>query len=77
MKVAVDTDRIAAEVVELQSENKQQYKRLADSLDKSKSYGQVQAALSMDKHLKHKGKKRKFEDEQGRVTYKWFAQRKR
>lgn len=55
-----------------------QYKRLADAMSKAESYGKVQAALTMDKHLKGKGKKRKIEDsETGRVHYQWFAQRKR
>ncbi len=76
-KVRLDTAQLKHDVTIAQSENKQQYKRLADALGKSDSYGKVQAALSMDKHLKGKGKKRKTEDEEGRVTYKWFAQRKR
>ena len=46
-------------------------------MGKSDSYGKVQAALTLDKHLKGKGKKRKVEDSEGRVHYKWFAQRKR
>jgi hypothetical protein len=34
--------------------------------------------LILDKNLKGKGKKRKQEDkETGKVSYKWFAERKR
>ena len=76
-RVRVDTKSIEKEVAILQSENKQQYKRLADALSKSETYAKVQAALTLDKQLKGKGKKRKVEDENGQVHYKWFAQRKR
>ena len=76
-KVRVNTEQIRAEVAKTQAQNKQQYKRLADAIDKSDTYGKVQAALTLDKHLKGKGKKRKIEDNEGRVHYQWFAQRKR
>ena len=46
----------------MQSQNKQQYKRLADSLNKASQYRKVEQALILDKHLKSKGKKRKIED---------------
>ena len=61
-----------------QSENKQQYKKLADALLKQKQYTKVSEALLMDKQLNQKGKKRKSEDEQtGKISYKWFSERKR
>ena len=66
-KVRLDTDAIQKEVALQQSENKQAYKRLADALGKANSYGKVQAALTLDKHLKGKGKKRKTEDEEAIV----------
>ena len=72
-----DTEAIRQEVMIQQADNKQQYKRLTDAMSKADTYGKVQTALSLDKHLKGKGKKRKFEDDEGRVHYKWFAQRKR
>ena len=72
-KVRVNTEQIRAEVAKTQAQNKQQYKRLADAIDKSDTYGKVQAALTLDKHLKGKGKKRKIEDGEGRVHYQWFA----
>lgn len=57
-----------------QSENKQQYKRLADAMGKSETYGKVQAALTLEKHMKGKGKKRKIEDQEtGRTHYQWFS----
>ena len=34
-------------------------------------------ALTLDKQLKQKGKKRKTEDSEGKVSYKWFSERKR
>jgi len=38
----------------------------------------VSEALTLDKHLKGKGKKRKIEDQEtGKVQYKWFSERKR
>jgi len=46
---------------------------LADAVGKAQSYGKVQAALTLEKQLKGKGKKRKIEDEEGRVYHKWFA----
>ena len=61
----------------MQSQNKQQYKRLADSLNKASQYRKVEQALILDKHLKSKGKKRKIEDEDGKVTFKWFSERKK
>ena len=59
------------------SENKKQYKKLADAIVKEEQYAKVEAALTLDKHVKGKGKKRKLEDETGRTFYKWFAERKR
>ena len=76
-KVRLNKEKLMKEVAKQQSLNKQQYKRLADALGKSETYGKVQSALTMDKNMKGKGKKRKIEDEEGRTYYKWFAQRKR
>ena len=50
------------EVLQIQSENKQQYKRLADAMTKADQLQRVQDALTLDKHIKAKGKKRKLED---------------
>ena len=68
---------IDQQVLQIQSENKQQYKKLADALQKTKQYTRVQEALTFDKHMKEKGKKRKIEDEEGRVSFRWFSERKR
>ena len=73
----VNTDKLKQDVKLAQAQNKQQYKRLADAMGKSDTYGKVQAALTLDKQLKGKGKKRKIEDNEGRVHYQWFSQRKR
>ena len=60
------------------SENKSQYKKLADAIIKEQQLTHVESALSLEKQLKGKGKKRKFEDlATGKVSYKWFAERKR
>ena len=59
------------------SENKNQYKKLADAIVKEEQYAKVEAALTLEKHVKGKGKKRKLEDETGRTFFKWFAERKR
>jgi U3 small nucleolar RNA-associated protein 11 len=60
------------------SENKSQYKKLADAIIKEQQLTHVESALSLEKQLKGKGKKRKFEDQAtGKVSYKWFAERKR
>ena len=77
INVRINTEKLKQEVSLAQAQNKQQYKRLADAMGKSDSYGKVQAALTLDKHLKGKGKKRKVEDSEGRVHYQWFSQRKR
>ncbi|CDW86680.1 probable u3 small nucleolar rna-associated protein 11-like [Stylonychia lemnae] len=61
-----------------QSQNKNQYKKLADALTKEQQLNRVQEALILDKHIKDKGKKRKIEDkETGRTSFKWFSERKR
>ena len=72
-KVRVNEEKVRKEVADIQAENKKQYKRLADAMGKSESYGKVQAALTLDKHMKGKGKKRKIEDAEGRTYYNWFA----
>ena len=59
------------------SENKSQYKRLADAIVKEEQYSKVEQALALEKQVKGKGKKRKLEDSTGRPFYKWFAERKR
>ena len=60
------------------SENKGQYKRLADAIIKEEQFAKVEQALTLEKHVKAKGKKRKLEDATtGKVSYKWFAERKR
>ena len=69
----INTDKVREEVAIAQAQNKMQYKRLADAMGKSSSYGKVQQALTLDKHMKGKGKKRKIEDSEGRVHYQWFA----
>ena len=53
---------IDQQVLQIQSENKQQYKKLADALQKTKQYTRVQEALTFDKHMKDKGKKRKIDE---------------
>lgn len=68
---------IERQVLAMQSENKQQYKRLADAINKSQQYSRVQEALTLDKHMKEKGKKRKIEEADGRTSFKWFSERKR
>ena len=68
---------IDSQVLQIQSENKQQYKKLADALQKTKQYTKVQEALTFDKHMKDKGKKRKIEDDEGKVSFRWFSERKR
>jgi hypothetical protein len=68
--------KLQQEVMKLQSENKQQYKRLADAVNKAEQYSKVLNALELDKQLKGKGKKRKVEVE-GRTMFKWFSERKR
>lgn len=60
-----------------QSENKQEYKRLNDAVVKQNQLQKVSEALTLDKLLKQKGKKRKTEDGEGKVHYKWFSERKR
>ena len=58
--------------------NKQQYKTLADAILKEQQLSRVSEALTLDKLMKQKGKKRKMEDEAtGRISYKWFSERKR
>ena len=60
------------------SDNKSQYKKLADAIIKEQQYSKVENTLILDKNLKGKGKKRKVEDkETGKTSYKWFAERKR
>jgi hypothetical protein len=60
------------------SENKGSYKKLADAIVKENQLTQVETALTLEKHLKSKGKKRKMENaDSGKVFYKWFAERKR
>ena len=44
------------------SANKREYKKLADAIVKSEQYSRVFEALTLDKNLKGKGKKRKIED---------------
>ena len=68
--------KLEQQVKQLQSENKQQYKRLADAIAKSEQYSKVQEALELDKQLKGKGKKRQLVVD-GRTSYKWFSERKR
>jgi transposase len=59
-----------------QSQNKQQYKKLAEALMKERQLSKISEALTLDKTLKGKGKKRKMEDQNtGKVSYKWFSQR--
>jgi len=61
-----------------QSDNKKQYKKLADALVKENQLNRVSEALTLDKLLKQKGKKRKIEDQDtGKVQYKWFSERKK
>lgn len=60
----------------MQSENKQQYKRLADAMGKHEQYSKVHEALELDKHMKGKGKKRAVAVN-GKTMYKWFSERKR
>ena len=63
---------------EAQAANKREYKKLADAAVKSEQYTRVLEALKLDKNLKGKGKKRKITDEEtGRVSYKWFSERKK
>jgi hypothetical protein len=51
---------------------------LADALVKSDQLSKVSEALILDKQMKQKGKKRKLEDkETGKVSYKYFSERKR
>ena len=51
---------------------------MADALVKSEQLSKVSEALILDKFMKQKGKKRKIEDnETGKVSYKWFSERKR
>ena len=66
------------EVKRAQSMNKGQYNKLADALVKEDQLNKVSEALTLDKMLKQKGKKRKIEDQNtGRVSYKWFSERKK
>ncbi len=44
---------------------------------KASQYRKVEAALLLDKQLKGKGKKRKIEGDDGKVSFKWFAERKK
>lgn len=61
-----------------QSDNKKQYKKLADAMVKENQLNRVSEALTLDKMLKQKGKKQKVENENtGKVSYKWFSERKR
>ena len=50
---------------------------LADAMLKQNQMNKVSEALTLDKLLKQKGKKRKHEDSEGKVYYKWFSERKR
>lgn len=60
------------------SENKGQYKKLADAIIKEQQFSRVSETLELEKQLKGKGKKRKIEDEAtGKVSYRWFSERKR
>ena len=71
-------DQFIAEIRHAQSENKKQYKKLADALVKEEQLRRVSEALTLDKLLKQKGKKRKVEDKQtGQVSYRWFNERKK
>ena len=68
--------KLQQEVLRMQSENKQQYKRLADAVSKAEQYSKVLNALELDKQLKGKGKKQKVEVA-GKTMFKWFSERKR
>jgi len=47
-------------------------------LEKEEKLEKVQFAMTLDKHIKSKGKKRKVEDqESGKVHFRWFNERKR
>ena len=71
-------ERYISEIRNAQSENKKQYKKLADALVKEEQLRRVSEALTLDKMLKQKGKKRKVEDKQtGAVSYRWFNERKK
>lgn len=60
------------------SDNKSQYKKLADSIVKEQQYAKVEQALILEKNMKAKGKKRKVEDQAtGKTFFKWFSERKR
>ena len=51
---------------------------MADAAVKSEQFTRVLEALKLDKNLKGKGKKRKMTDEDtGKVSYKWFSERKK
>ena len=55
-------DQYISEIKHAQSENKKQYKVLADALVKEEQLRRVSEALTLDQQLKKKGKKRKIED---------------
>ena len=74
---AKPNSKLEQEILRAQSQNKQQYKRLADSLQKASQFRKVEQALLLDKQLKGKGKKRKVEGEDGKVSFRWFAERKK
>ena len=69
--------KLERQILQSQSQNKQQYKKLADAMKKAEQFGKVDEALLLDKHMKGKGKKRKIEDDKGNVSFKWFSERKR
>lgn len=71
-------EQYISEIKHAQSENKKQYKKLADALVKEEQLRRVSEALTLDKMLKQKGKKRKIENkETGQVSYRWFSERKK
>ena len=72
-----EKDRYLDELKVSQSQNKGQYKKLADAMEKEEQLSRVQEALVLDKHMKSGGKKRKLENEEGKVYFKWFNERKR
>lgn len=72
-----EKEKYIEQIKATQSENKIQYKKLADAMIKEQQLSRVQEALILDKHLKSKGKKRKLQDDSGKVFFKWFNERKK
>ena len=73
-----EKERYVQQIKRNLSDNKSQYKKLADAIVKEQQYAKVEQALIMEKNMKAKGKKRKIEDQaSGKTFFKWFAERKR